>query len=288
MKLHVITIATGIYNIYLNDLINSIFNVLQKELLKFNIDIDINIISDKNYISENSKYNNIIKNYHIINMPYPLVNLSKLLYIYDVYKVNNYDLNDKFIYVDADSYFISDCDYSTIVNDILDNDMVFAISPWIWDKELSSSDNYVISLCENPKYNSASYRKNPVNKNFSQTSFFSTSGLMLNKLNNIIYNYVSLDLNINVNNRYIPKMSEQSYINKFLDEQLNNNNILINNCKIKVDKYIFDDYSDLYINNPKKCKDYINKFSNKIFVIQKMKYHLKDKKRNSYKYNIVY
>lgn len=286
MKLHVITIATGVYNIYLNDLINSIFNVLQKELLKFNIDIDINIISDKNYISENSEHNNIIKNYHIIDMPYPLIPLSKLLYIYDVYKVNNYDLNDKFIYVDADSYFISDCDYSTIVNDILDNDMVFAISPWIWDKELSSY--YTISLCENPKYNSASYRKNPVNKNFSQTSFFSTSGLMLNKLNNIIYNYVSLDLNINVNNRYIPKMSEQSYINKFLDEQLNNNNILIDDCKIKVDKYIFNDYSDLYINNPKKYKDYINKFSNKIFVIQKMKYHLKDKKRNSYKYNIDY
>lgn len=42
MKLHVITIATGVYNIYLNDLINSIFNVLQKELLKFNIDIDMN------------------------------------------------------------------------------------------------------------------------------------------------------------------------------------------------------------------------------------------------------
>ena len=288
MKLHVIIIATGVYNIYLNDLINSIFNVLQKKLLKFNIDIDINIISDKNYISENSEYNNIIKNYHIIDMPYPLIPLSKLLYIYDVYKVNNYDLNDKFIYVDADSYFISDCDYSTIINDILDNDMVFAISPWIWDKELSSSDNYVISLCENPKYNSVSYRKNPVNKNFSQTSFFSTSGLMLNKLNNIIYNYVSLDLNINVNNRYIPKMSEQSYINKFLDEQLNNNNILIDGCKIKVDKYIFNDYSDLYINNPKKYKDYINKFSNKIFVIQKMKYHLKDKKRNSYKYNIDY
>ena len=286
MKLHVITIATGVYNIYLNDLINSIFNILQKELLKFNIDIDINIISDKNYISENGEHNNIIKNYHIIDMPYPLIPLSKLLYIYDAYKVNNYDLNDKFIYVDADSYFISDCDYSTIVNDILDNDMVFAISPWIWDKELSSY--YAISLCENPKYNSASYRKNPVNKNFSQTSFFSTSGLMLNKLNNIIYNYVSLDLNINVNNRYIPKMSEQSYINKFLDEQLNNNNILIDDCKIKVDKYIFNDYSDLYINNPKKYKDYINKFSNKIFVIQKMKYHLKDKKRNSYKYNIDY
>ena len=67
MKLHVITIATGVYNIYLNNLINSIFNVLQKELLKFNIDIDINIISDKNYISENSEYNNIIKNYHIID-----------------------------------------------------------------------------------------------------------------------------------------------------------------------------------------------------------------------------
>ena len=78
MKLHVITIATGIYNIYLNDLINSIFNVLQKELLKFNIDIDINIISDKNYISENSEHNNIIKNYHIIDMPYPLIPLSKL------------------------------------------------------------------------------------------------------------------------------------------------------------------------------------------------------------------
>ena len=288
MKLHVITIATGVYNIYLNDLVNSIFNVLQKELLKFDINIDINIISDKNYISENSEYNNIIKNYHIINMPYPLVPLNKLLYIYDVYKVNNYDLNDKFIYVDADSYFISDCDYSTIVNDILDNDMVFAISPWIWDKELSSSDNYVISLCENPKYNSASYRKNPVNKNFSQTSFFSTTGLILNKLNNIIYNYVSLDLNINVNNRYIPKMFEQSYINKFLDEQLNNNNILIDDCKIKVDKYIFNDYLDLYTNNHKKYKDYINKFSNKIFVIQKMKHHLKDKKRNSYKYNIDY
>ena len=85
MKLHVITIATGVYNIYLNNLINSIFNVLQKELLKFNIDIDINIISDKNYISENSEYNNIIKNYHIIDMPYPLIPLSKLLYIYDVY-----------------------------------------------------------------------------------------------------------------------------------------------------------------------------------------------------------
>ena len=49
MKLHVITIATGVYNIYLNDLINSIFNVLQKELLKFNIDIDINIIKFNNY-----------------------------------------------------------------------------------------------------------------------------------------------------------------------------------------------------------------------------------------------
>ena len=31
MKLHVITIATGVYNIYLNDLINSVFNVLQKD-----------------------------------------------------------------------------------------------------------------------------------------------------------------------------------------------------------------------------------------------------------------
>ena len=38
MKFHIITLATGVYNIYLDNLINSIFNVLQKELIKFNID----------------------------------------------------------------------------------------------------------------------------------------------------------------------------------------------------------------------------------------------------------
>lgn len=291
MKLHIITIATGVYNVYLNDLINSIFNVLQKELLKFDIkfDIDINIISDKEYISENNEYNNIIKNYHIINLPYSIFPLIKLLYIYDVYKVNNYDLNDKFIFVDADSYFISDCDYSAIVSDILNNDMVFAISPWIYDQQLNPSYGYDISSNENPKYNSAGYRKKPVKENFSQTSFFSSTGLMLNKLNNIIYNYASLDLNKNVKERYIPCMLEQAYINKFLDEQLNNNNILIDNCKIKVDKYIFNDYSDLYINKHEEYKNIIDKEClHKVFVIQKMKQYLKNKKRNNTNFNLDY
>lgn len=291
MKFHIITLATGVYNIYLDNLINSIFNVLQKELLKFNIDIDINIMSDKHYITENDDYNTIIKNYHIINLPYPLITLNKLLYIYDLYKVNNYDLNDKFIYIDADSYFISDCDYANVVKDILDNDILFTNSPWTW-MPVSQSDKYKlynISLDENPKRNTAGYREKPVKENFIQASFFSSTGLTLNKLNNIIYGYLSFDLNKYIYERYMPKNVEQAYINKFLDEQLNNNNILINDCKIKVDKYTFNDYSDLYINNHEEYKhDIADAFSNKIFVIQKMKQNLKDEKRNSEKYDINY
>ena len=58
-KLHIFTEDTGIYNRYLDELIDSIFYPLKSNFKDF--DIDINIISDKDYFSENDEYNEFIK-----------------------------------------------------------------------------------------------------------------------------------------------------------------------------------------------------------------------------------
>jgi hypothetical protein len=147
--------------------------------------------------------------------------------------------------------------------------------------------DYDISLNENPKEDSAGYRKKVSKNNFIQASFLISDGISLCKLNNVIYNYASFDLNNNIKERYIPGAIEQAYINKFLDEQLNNNNIIIPDCKIKVDNYIYDDYNNDYQNNFQSFKKVIlEELSDKVFVSQKYNVKLKQSKRNGVDFNI--
>ena len=284
-KIHIITVSTGIYNNFLKDFVNSVFKVLVPKLSKF--DIDLVIISDDNYIHENKQYNNKIKNYHIVNTIYPLVTFNKFLYIFDTYKVFNYDLSDKFIFVDVDSLFVKESNYDDIISDILNYDMIFSLSPWVCHPLAIKHRNYNISIAENPKEGSAGYRKNVSKNNFIQSSFLISDGISLCKLNDVIYNYASFDLNNNIKERYIPEMNEQAYINKFLDEQLNNNNIIIPDCKIKVDNYICDDYNNNYQNNFQLFKkEILEELSDKVFVSQKYNTDIKNSKRNGVDFNI--
>lgn len=285
-KIHIITVSTGTYNNFLTDFVNSVFEVLIPKLSKF--DTDLIIISDENYIHENKQYNNKIKNYHIVNSVYPIVIFNKFLYVFDTYKVFNYDLSDKFIFVDVDSLFVKESNYDDIISDILNYDMIFSLSPWVCHP-LSTIyyRNYNISINENPKKWSAGYRKNVSKNNFIQSSFLISDGISLCKLNNVIYNYASFDLNNNVRGRYIPEYIEQVYVNKFLDEQLNNNNIIIPDCKIKVDNYISNDYNNDYQNNFQSFKKVIlEELSDKVFVTQKYNTKLKESKRNVVDFNI--
>jgi hypothetical protein len=283
MKLHIVTLATGVYNVYLDELIDSIFKVLPEKLKGF--ELDVNVIADTDYVSPNEEYNKHITNYHIVNMPYPLIALHKFIYIYDMYIRNNYDPTEKFLFIDADSVFISEANYDKIINDIMEYDLIFSISPWSCGPLNEGYWNDITNR-ENPKPTSVGYRPNPVRENFIQTSFLVGNALSLKKLNNLVYKYASIDLNSELTNRYLPEYVEQAYTNKILDEQLNNGNVIIHDCKIKADKYIYNDYGETYAYDHDRYIDLIiNGYSDRTFVNQKIKQHLKDSKRNSTEYD---
>ena len=68
---------------------------------------------------------------------------------------------------------------------------------------------------------------------------------------------------------------------------VNNNNIIIPDCKIKVDNYIYDDYNNNYQNDFQSFKkEILEELSDKVFVSQKYNVKLKQSKRNGVDFNI--
>lgn len=276
MILHIFTISTGIYNNYLNFQLQSLDNIYP------GINKTYNLISDKFVDLDISKYQNLIsyKYYHIANLPYPFIPLFKTQYICDMIKLEEYSDDDIFLYCDADSFFLkmSNNFYQNIFND---NKIYFTYSPWLLNNKY---DITYQEMCElnNPK--SITYVNTNKNefKIIQSSLFFGNIGL-LKKINNKIMNYLAYD----GENRIIPRMPDQSLLNKFLYDNKDNLNIEINFFTINYYKQL--DINTIYktLDNFKCCGEsfYYKDFKDTIFCIQKMNEHIKDSKRWSKKFS---
>lgn len=275
MKIHVFTIATGIYSLYLPYLAKSLNNIYPTMEKTFNVISDCEFrlcLSDEIY----NEYKE--SNYcHIANLPYPFVTYFKTQFVCDMIMEKKYSLDDYFIFCDADSYFIKKEGgyYEKIFTD---GKLHCAISPWIDDENRDIVKEETIN-----NKNSKSYF-GEVDKysfpNYIQASLFFGKIEKLLEVNKYIMSIIASDKNGYANMGYIPTMADQTLLNKYVYENPN---------EVITEHYISNSYWwDGESNDHFSGNITYDKYKDEVFCIQKFKGELKSQKRYSdkFEYNI--
>jgi hypothetical protein len=264
--LHVLTICTGTYKIFINEFIYSLTNIKN-----FNINLHI-LTDDTNYLDENIKKflekNNIIYNtYFTYNMPYRYAVLFKFHFIVQ-HTINIINENSKFIFVDIDSKFISD-----IPNDINHYKLCFNRSSWVAakfnvDEKYNYIENHNISdrnilVNESDKY----YNFIGADEYYCQSSFIMGTYKYLIELNLYMMNIIAKQSYYT--DIQIPILHDQTLINCYVRDNINNNDI----CYRCYCCNVYDNDMNKY--------DYYKNTYNECFIMQKFCDLLKKNKKNS-------
>lgn len=269
MKYGIFYIATSVYKNYFDNFINTVKYVFP------NKEKDLIILSDGLDEYNNKIIDNIhIYVEHIIDYPYPLINLCKFQTIYN-YAIK-YNI-DKILYFDADSIiFEKDDNFWNYVESLLNtNKLICSYHPhYLYNNDIIfHNDGFIYNDQSLGVYCDPKFIYD--NKCYIMSSFFMGSFQSLEYVYKQIYDMTSKDLR---NFRWIPWFSDEAYLNA-----LNVNDNIINNKEtIYLDKFItinpyhfnnvYFDNNDIYHNN-------FNEY-NTIFINQKYDINIKEKKRN--------
>lgn len=273
MKLFIFTIATDVYNNFIDDQINSIDNLFPNIIEKNYIIITDNtsLYNKENILSKTLLSNVFI--YEIIDMLHDLIMVNRLNYMIYFLKKSNieYSDNDLFIYIDADTKFFQKTKefWDEFYHKVIQYDMFITKYPLGYfqgEYEQAKGSRELDEFC-------GSYNLTK-NVNWIQMSLFGGSIKMLFNLYNDIYlNMLKQDLQKNIYNRHIPVLHDESYMMKIVNDNPNNYNIYVDNLSTiifcpdyKVDPWNLTD------------NDMLTFFKNAI-VLQKYDYCKKTNKR---------
>lgn len=262
MKLHIITVSTDIYNLFIPNMIKSLKNLLK--LKEYGYDMNFLLISDDSSSLANWPYSSndiTCEHMHTCNFPYPFNSYLKFHIIKDAIDYLHYNDDDKFIFVDADSIFRKcKSDFYDRLHSMLSMDKLhFALHPWRINDPFNS---------ENSKNRySCTYIANYDVKKYVQASFVMGSLRLLKTLTSNMEHWFKESYK----ERRIPYLIDQSVVNKVIDED---------SSFCEFDYFIYthdffkiqgaDKYIDKYISNISTCGDsyHIDNYPN-IFVFQK-------------------
>lgn len=207
MKILIIYIATGFYNRYFEDFYNSL------NLFCRNIEKDVFVFTDK--VDEYKKYNNIIIKY-LRHYPWPINTLFKFDYmneaLYDMGKANY----DYICYFNANTQFVKEINK----NEFLHKDKccvcnVHTIIEWGLPETL-------YSFSETNEKSSAYVPSHEI-KTHVAGGFISVDTSIWDDIYNRLNKLIVTDLKNNI----IAKMHDQSYLNKLLNDLIDEDKVVI-------------------------------------------------------------
>ena len=282
-KIWIFTLATSVYNEYLEEQYKTFSNLFP------NHEKVMVVISDQKPIKAEINKHMDIRYYKIVDHPYPLVTLSKYIYVCDAIPYDAKD-NDMFVFIDADTKFLEKNSefYDNLYNKFNHYDLIFTVAPWqnIYNRYFSNKPHFM------EKYNSYAHYMNDFGgvseyditdkTTYCQTSFFAGKIGKLKEFNEEVKKLMSIDLNkINDNyshlgrqelSRHIPLASEENYTNKIINDHIHNKSDKFN---ILIGNFILCDYNPFNEIKP----IILNDFSS-IFLDQKYNFNIKRHKRN--------
>lgn len=289
-KIWIFTIATSVYNEYLEEqyeTFNNLFPNHEKVMV---------VISDQEPIKSEINKHIDIRYYKITDHPYPLVTLSKYIYICDAIPFDAKD-DDTFVFIDADTKFLRKENnfYDNLYNKINQYDLIFTIAPWQnlykryfskltpsgWPSFMEKYDSYAHYM-NDPDINGTSHYDITDKTTYCQTSFFAGKIGKLKEFNDDVRKLMSNDLNT-LNDKYIekgqqelfrhiPLASEENYTNKIINDHIHNK---IDKYNILIGNFILCNYTPF-----NEIKTIILNDFPSIFLEQKYNFNIKKDKRN--------
>lgn len=240
----VITLATNIYNSYIDKQIETIENFFP-ELHKQFI-----IITDQ--YKENYKLSDDVDiyYYHIPDMPYNITCLCKTIYGVDALETLkiNYDNDDLFFFLDADSIYLNKgIDfYRNFYNKIKEFDLIISTHLLFYHPYHRQT---MCKLFGERESKFAGYFDVTEKNIYICSNIFGGKIKALKMLNEDIKELFKKDMSIEINYRHFPCTNEETYINKIVNDQINE---LSNKYKIML--------TQLYVANFKEDEPYFEFF----------------------------
>lgn len=265
--IHIVTIMTGPYNNFLEGQLNTLNNLFPNQEKTFTIvsDLDNQL---NNY--DLSKFNVTKFNwFKILDLPYTYIVSLKLYFVLKAIEQIEYNDDDLLLYCDADTLYLEKSNdfYNELYNKFIKYDLIFTIHPLYYENH-----NFVYAYA-NIKTVERSYNWKVQDVNINKGimgSIYCGKISKLKQLNKDILYLQNIDLNKNIDDRHIPKCSDEEYINKIVNDHINGNR---------------NDYNILCerLNQIFNAEKYLQETC---FVNQKYDVSIKESKRNNQDYII--
>lgn len=217
--IHVVTIMTGPYNNYLKGQLNTLNNLFPNKEKTFTIvsDLDNQL---NNY--DLSNFNNIKFNwFKILDLPYTYIVSLKLYFVLKAIEQIKYNDNDLLLYCDADTLFLKKSNkfYNNLYSKFINYDLIFTIHPYYFDNH-----TFVYPFAHSGKTDRAhnwEIKSIDINK-VVMGSLYAGKISKLKELNKDILYLQNIDLNKDISDRHIPPGSDEEYLNKIVNDHINN------------------------------------------------------------------